>query len=79
MPHVDQRFVTKQSIGLGGFPGPIALVKLLWRYISAKLEGTRAGRAFKPYPSILLPIGQGEPGRLARYDTKEVIYILFKE
>ncbi|PVF97493.1 TrkH-domain-containing protein [Serendipita vermifera] len=77
IPHVDERFVTKNSIGLGGFPGPMALVRRLWRFLAAKFEGRAAGRVFKSYPSKLLPLGQAEPGQLARYDTKEVPYFSF--
>jgi hypothetical protein len=76
MPHVDERFVSRHSIGFGGFPGPIEIGKRLWRRISTRWEATRIGRLFRPYPSVLLPMGQVQPEELSRYETREVQYLL---
>ncbi|KAG8825887.1 low affinity potassium transporter [Serendipita sp. 399] len=77
MPVVDNRFVTKTSIGFGGFPGPLALSRRLWAIISHRLDSSRFGGNFRPSPSILLPAGATRPKGLTRNDTKQVPYLSF--
>ncbi|KAG8784293.1 low affinity potassium transporter [Serendipita sp. 397] len=77
MPKVDPRFVTKTSIGFGGFPGPIAILRRVFRAISHRWGSSRFGKVLKPYPSLLLPAGAARPEQLERYDTKEVPYFSF--
>ncbi|KAG8756489.1 low affinity potassium transporter [Serendipita sp. 396] len=77
MPEVDPRFITRTSIGFGGFPGPIALLRRLFGAISTRWSASRFGRIFRPYPSLLLPAGAAGPEQMERYDTKEVPYFSF--
>lgn len=77
MPKVDERFVSKDSIGLGGFPGPIELTRRLFRALSARWDTTRFGRLFRPYPSVLVPIGSSAGAQFPRSETKEVPYFSF--
>ncbi|KAG8830790.1 low affinity potassium transporter [Serendipita sp. 399] len=77
MPVVDNRFVTKTSIGFGGFPGPLALSRRLWAIISHRLDSSGFGKIFRPSPSILLPTGATRPKGLTRNDTKQVPYLSF--
>ncbi|PVF97492.1 TrkH-domain-containing protein [Serendipita vermifera] len=77
MPRVDERFVSRHSIGFGGFPGPIEIGRRLWRLVSTRWEATRIGRLFTPYPSVLLPMGQAQPEELSRNETREVPYFSF--
>lgn len=74
LPPVNERFVTKTSIGFGGFPGPIALARRLYGYILSKLPDEKANRLrlVRPTHSLLVPTGKGSSGQLARYDTKQV-------
>jgi hypothetical protein len=72
LPQVDQHLISRRSIGLGGFPGPIELLRRLGGLISARLARWKYGKFFRPEPSILLPLGQARPSQLERYDTKEV-------
>lgn len=77
LPPVDRRFVAKHGgIGLGGFPGPIELLRRLFKYLAERLGDRPMVQRFKSYPSILLPVGQGNQAQLARYDTKEVMKLL---
>lgn len=77
LPQVDHNLISKRSIGLGGFPGPIELFRIVHNYLSARLRNSKYGNLFRPTPSILLPAGQTRPAELARYDTKEVPYFSF--
>lgn len=72
LPNVDERFISEQSIGFGGFPGPITIMRRIYRWILSKIPEKRRQSLLRPYPSRLLPIGTGTPGQLSRYDTKEV-------
>ncbi|KAG8830789.1 low affinity potassium transporter [Serendipita sp. 399] len=73
MPEVDQRFVAQQSIGLGGFPGPIDLLSRLFR----RLRSSRLGRIIHGYPSISLSAGSAHSEQLERQNTKQVPYFSF--
>jgi hypothetical protein len=76
LPQVEDHLISQHSIGLGGFPGPIELLRRLGRLTSARLGKLKDGKFFRPSPSILLPLGQATPGQLERYDTKEVCELL---
>jgi hypothetical protein len=71
LPNVDERFVG-QSIGFGGFPGPIAIMQMIYQWILSKIPEKRRQSSLRPSPSRLLPVGTGTPGQLSRYNTKEV-------
>jgi hypothetical protein len=72
LPNVDERFISKQSIGFGGFPGPIDIMRMIYQWILSKFPEKNRQSLLRPYPSRLLPVGTGTPGQISRYDTKEV-------